>query len=188
MKKLILASNSPRRKELLEKAGYVFEVIPSEYDEKSFSSDPFLTAETFAVGKAKDVYSRLADKSGSVVLGSDTIIYSDGKILGKPSDRSGAEKMLRSLSGKIHSVITGYAIVSDGGTDSGYFVTEVTFNYLSDGVLKSYLDSGLWKGKSGSYGIQDGFPLVKFYVGSVNNVMGLPVELINDKIDKALEK
>ena len=187
MKRLILASNSPRRKELLEKEGYLFDVIPSEYDEKSFSDDPFLTAETFAIGKAKDVYCRLENKNDSVVLGSDTIIYSAGKILGKPSDRSGAEKMLRSLSGKTHSVITGYAIVSERGTDSGYFVTEVTFNDLSDSVLYGYLDSGLWKGKSGSYGIQDGFPLAKSYVGSVNNVMGLPIELIKEKINKALK-
>ena len=188
MKKLILASNSPRRKELLSKAGYIFSVIASEYDEKAISTDPYLTAETFALGKAKDVFGNLSDKKGTVVLGADTIIFSEGKILGKPASKDGAREMLLSLSGKSHEVITGYAVVSDGDIKSGYFITKVTFNELSEEVLTAYLDSMLWKGKSGSYGIQDGYPLVKSYVGSVNNVMGLPIDLISDLIDKSLSE
>ena len=113
--KLILASASPRRKEILEKEGYNFEIISSDYDEKSFTSNPFMTAKTFAFEKAKDVFNKLQDKD-AVVLGADTVVYLNGEILGKPIDRQDAKRILNNLSGNKHKVITGYAIISKNKT------------------------------------------------------------------------
>ncbi len=174
--KLILASNSPRRKELLEKSGLIFDIISSDYEELPFSSDPIITAKTFAEGKAKDVFNKLNNKQGVVVLGADTVVYCDGKILGKPKNESEARVMLNSLSKKTHEVATGYCAISQKACKVGVAVTKVTFNGLSNEIIDEYIKSGLYKGKAGSYGIQDGFPLVEKYEGSLSNVIGLPTE------------
>lgn len=184
--KLILASNSPRRKELLEKSGFLFDIISSDYEEQPFSNDPILTARTFAEGKAKDVFNKLSDKSEIVVLGADTVVYCDGKILGKPTDAEEARKTLKSLSGKTHEVATGYSIISAKNCASGVVVTKVTFNNLTEEVIEEYIKSGLYKGKAGSYGIQDGFPLVEKYEGSLSNVIGLPIEEVAPILKKLL--
>ena len=176
--KLILASNSPRRKELLKKHGFEFEVISSDFEEKVFSNDPIITAKTFAEGKAKEVFNTLENKSGVVVLGADTVVFSDGKILGKPQSEKEARAMLKSLSGKTHEVATGYALISGKGKEVGVVVTKVTFNNLTEEIIEGYIKSGLYKGKAGSYGIQDGFALVESYEGSLNNVIGLPTEAV----------
>ena len=185
--KLILASNSPRRKEILLSAGYEFSIISSDYQEKTFSLDPILTATTFALGKAKSVFSALSDKETSVVLGADTVVYSDGKILGKADCDENAVKMLKSLNAKTHTVITGYALIFAGGEIVGRTESKVTFNDLTDKQIEEYVKSGLYKGKAGSYGIQDPFPLVKCCDGSLNNVIGLPIEEIAPLIDKLLK-
>ncbi|MBE7082012.1 MAG: septum formation protein Maf [Clostridiales bacterium] len=181
---LILASASPRRKEILQKEGYNFQIISSDYDEKSFTSNPIITAKTFAFEKAKDVFNKLEDKN-AVVLGADTVVYLKGEILGKPIDRQDAKRILKNLSGNKHKVITGYAIISKDKTIIGYDKSTVIFNKLSDSQIESYLDSNLYIGKAGAYGIQDGeFNFVKKYKGSMNNIIGLPIE----KIKKALKK
>lgn len=185
---LILASNSPRRKELLKKAGFSFTVIPGSFEEKFFSDDPTLTARSFAEGKAKDVYGSLKEKEGKVVLGADTVVFHKGKILGKPADESEARNMLRSLSGDVHQVVTGYSAVCGGCETTGHVVTEVYFNKLSDDVIDDYIISGLYRGKAGSYGIQDGFPLVKKYRGSLTNVIGLPIEEVTQLLNNLLKK
>lgn len=176
--KIILASNSPRRKELLEKEGFTFDIISSDYEEQAFSLDPVLTATAFAENKAKDVFNRLENKNDVVVLGADTVVYHKGEILGKPKDEKDARAMLKSLSGNTHSVITGYYLISDKRALGGYVETLVTFNELSEKLIDDYIKSGLYKGKAGSYGIQDNFPLVKTYDGSLSNVIGLPTERI----------
>lgn len=183
--KLVLASNSPRRKELLEKAGFKFEIISSDYDETGFSDNPVLTAETFAVGKAQAVFS--AVKEGVAVIGADTVVFEGGEILGKPKSQEEAEKMLKRLSGRTHSVVTGYAVITSDKIISGSVTTEVTFNNLSDELIGEYIKSGLYKGKAGSYGIQDPFPLVKSYKGSLTNVIGLPIETIVPILEKIVK-
>ena len=181
--KLILASASPRRKEILQKEGYNFEIITSDYDEKSFTSNPYKTAKTFAFEKAKDVFDKLEDKN-AVVLGADTVVYLKGEILGKPIDRQDAKRILKNLSGNKHMVITGYAIISKQKIIIGYDKSIVIFNKLSESQIESYLDSNLYVGKAGAYGIQDGeFNFVKKHKGSMNNIIGLPIE----KIKKALK-
>ena len=175
--KLILASNSPRRKEILEKGGFDFEIINSDYDESAFSTNPVLTAETFAFGKAKSVFDKLPNQDGFVVLGADTVVY-NGLILGKGKSDDDAKTMLKTLSGKTHQVITGYALVYNGGQIISHVKTDVTFNNLSDQLINEYVASGLYKGKAGCYGIQDGYPLVKSYEGSLSNVIGLPEEAV----------
>ena len=104
--KLILASNSPRRKQLLEDAGYKFDIIVGDYEEKAFTFDPYITAKTFALGKARATFSMLNDKK-ALVLGADTVVYYNGKILGKAKTEEDALKTLSELSGKMHKVITG---------------------------------------------------------------------------------
>ncbi len=181
---LILASASPRRKEILQKEGFDFEVITSYYEEKNFTSNPIITAKTFAYEKAKDVFNKLEDKN-AVVLGADTVVYLNGEILGKPVDRQDAKRILQNLSGNKHKVITGYALISKDKTLVGYDKSTVIFNKLSESQIESYLDSNLYVGKAGAYGIQDGeFGFVKKYKGSMNNIIGLPIE----KIKKALKK
>ena len=175
--KLILASNSPRRKEILKDAGFEFIIKQSDYDETTFSDNPIETALTFALGKAKAVFNVLSDKS-NVVLGADTVVFYNGKILGKPKDEKEAVRMLKTLSNKTHLVVTGYAIITKDKTICDCCKTQVTFNDLSDELIDSYIKSGLYKGKAGSYGIQDNYPLVKRYEGSLSNVIGLPIEEI----------
>ena len=188
MKKLILASGSPRRKEILEKGGYQFEIITSD---KESSVKTGLTPARFAMrcalDKTEDVYSRAAKGTGAVTLGADTVVALDGEILGKPANREEAEKMLRALSGRIHTVITAYCLISDGMRECGEVETKVTFNELSDETVKAYLDSGLYKGKAGAYGIQDGFPLVRDYEGDYDNVMGLPLTAIDETVKEFLK-
>ena len=118
--KLILASNSPRRKEILEKFGYRFTVIKSDYEEKEDIFDPRLLVKTFAEKKAESVFSSLseAEKDEAVVLGADTVVVLNGKILGKPKDDRDAVNMLKSLSGRTHLVLTGYAVITGGKTFS----------------------------------------------------------------------
>lgn len=185
--KIILASNSPRRKELLSAEGFCFEVKVSDYEETAFSLDPVKTATTFSIGKAQSTFNSLSVKEDVVVLGSDTVVFLDGKILGKPKDEEEARQMLASLSGKTHSVVSGYALVHSGEIISGYDKTEVTFNVLTEDMIDEYIESGLYKGKAGGYGIQDGYNLVKSYEGSLNNVIGLPTEKITPVLKKLLK-
>ena len=185
---LILASNSPRRKELLENEGYEFDVIASSYKENKFTSDPILLAETFAKSKASSVFDSVSINDKIIVLGADTVVYHNGEILGKPSNEEQARKMLKDLSGKEHDVITAYCLKNAREEICGHVLTKVLFNDLTGNIIDEYINSGLYKGKAGAYGIQDGFPLVKSYVGSYNNVVGLPTEVVFPLLEKMLKK
>ncbi len=123
-----------------------------------------------------------------VVLGADTVVSIDGTLLGKPIDREDAERMLRTLSGIEHSVTTGYAVFTEGFSETGSVTTKVLFENLSEETINAYLDSGLWQGKAGAYGIQDGFPLVKSYDGDYDNVVGLPITEINKTLSLLLKQ
>ena len=186
---LILASNSPRRKEILTNAGFTFKVIPSDYEEQVFCSDPYKTATTFAFNKANSVFSALENKDEVVVLGSDTVVYFNGKILGKPQDELDAFKMLKSLSNNKHIVITGFAIITKNETVVDFDESEVYFSDLTDEQINAYVASGLYKGKAGAYGIQDkDFNLVKEYGESLTNIIGLPIEKVEKALNKILSK
>ena len=185
--KLVLASNSPRRKELLNKMGYQFEVKVSDYEEKVFSLDPIKIATTFALGKAKSVFNLLENKDDVLVLGADTIVYYNGEILGKPNGDIEAFNMLKKLSGKEHKVITGFCLINTDKIITDYDTSNVLFNTLTDQEIDAYIKSGLYKGKAGAYGIQDkGFNLVKSYFGSLNNVIGLPTEKLDEYLKTLL--
>lgn len=174
--KIILASNSPRRKELLAQAGLKFEIYPSSAEEREIFNGESVTdyAVSLATTKATSVY----DEKGGVVIGADTIVVLDGEILKKPKEKFDAINMLNRLSGKAHSVITGYAVIYNDKLYKGYDQTLVIFNELSSELINSYIESNLWKGKAGGYGIQDGYPLVKEISGNYDTVVGLPTNKI----------
>ena len=135
---IILASNSPRRKELLTREGVEFTVIPSSYEEvENFGLTPEKYVEFLAYNKAKSVF----DLHGGVVIGADTVVVLNGEILGKPKDEDDAKFMLKQLSASTHEVITGYSILSKDKTIKGYEITKVTFKKLTDKYLSSVLST-----------------------------------------------
>ena len=174
MKEFILASNSPRRKELLGNSGFEFTVAPSDCNEDTDSSlTPQQTVMELAERKALSV---LENRKNSVVLGCDTVVAFDGKILGKPRDRQDAFDMLMSLSGRKHIVSTGVCITDGERKVTFENTTEVEFFSLSEETVNSYLDTMEYSDKAGSYGIQGyGSVLVKEIKGDYFSVMGLPL-------------
>lgn len=182
--KLILASNSPRRKDILENHHYSFEVITANFIEANKNNNPEQTAKDNAFGKAKAVFESLTEekKLNSVVLGADTVVCINGVILNKPIDSVDAENMLNTLSAKTHSVITACALISKN--KSCVFAEEsfVTFNKLTNEQIRNYVKTGKPLDKAGAYGIQDGYGLVKSYNGSLYNVIGLPIEKLIIKL------
>ena len=179
----ILASASPRRKELL--AGLIsdFEIIPSRADETVAGEiSPRAFVEELAKRKALEVASR-PENAGKTVIGSDTVVAFEEKILGKPKDEADAFRMLKMLSGNRHAVYTGvcFACVEDGKTrmKTASDRTEVYFNELSDEWIRAYIAGGSPMDKAGAYGIQDG-GLVEKIAGSYTNVVGFPVELVKE--------
>ncbi len=174
MKRLVLASNSPRRRELLKNCGYAFEVIPSECDENI--TEKLTTQETVIELAKRKALAVLEDNRDAVVLGCDTVVAVDGEILGKPSDREEAFKMLTALSGKKHIVASGVCIADKDRCECFENTTEVEFYPLTAETVESYLDTGEYSDKAGAYGIQGyGSVLVKEIKGDYFSVMGLPV-------------
>jgi septum formation protein len=174
MEHLILASSSPRRKELLENIHLTFEVSSSDVDE-SFPDglSPDVVVKLLAERKAKAV---AANNPTAFVLGADTIVVLEGTVLGKPNDEAEAADMLRKLSGKTHEVYTGVAIVSPNDAISFYEKTTVTFWELTETEINMYVSSGEPLDKAGAYGIQQlGSFLVKEIQGDYFSVVGLPI-------------
>ena len=177
----ILASASPRRKELLKEIVPAFEIIPSAADEsiQGYSS-PKELVKLLAALKAEEV-ARREENYSKVVVGSDTVVAHKSIVLGKPQDEEDAKGMLKMLSGKKHHVYTGvcFTVVKDGVivyTHTAVEKTAVYFKNLSDEFIEEYVKSGSPMDKAGAYGIQDG-GLVRKIKGSYTNVVGLPVEL-----------
>ncbi|MGD8963372.1 MAG: Maf family protein [Desulfobacterales bacterium] len=174
--RLILASNSPRRRELLTQAGLRFSVIPSEVDERKVAgSDPDVLVRTLAESKAINIAQKHPD---SWVIGADTIVVIENQILGKPDSVVAARVMLKRLSGNIHQVFTGYCVCCKHKarlfTDA--VKTDVCFKSLSNAEIEWYIQTGEPFDKAGGYGIQGiGSVLVKSIKGSYTNVVGLPV-------------
>lgn len=173
-KKLILASASPRRQELMKDIGCPFECIPSNAKEnlkQSLSID--LAIEQIAYDKAKDVFMQHPQ---DVVIGCDTMVVLNGIALGKPKNEEDAKRMLQNLSGKTHQVITGVAILTENEKLLFHEVTNVTFYDLNENIINAYIKTGESMDKAGSYGIQGyGKILVKGIQGDYFNVVGLPV-------------
>ncbi len=177
--KIVLASASPRRRELLKLITDDFTVMPSDADEtlpKNISADK--AAEYLAVVKAKSIV-----KNDAVVIGCDTVVAADEKILGKPKNRTDCFEMLRLLSGRKHFVYTGVCILFNNEVFSFTEKTEVEFHELSDAEIEEYMNSGEPFDKAGGYGIQGkGSLFVKGICGDYFNVVGLPVSALNRKL------
>ena len=174
MKKIILASASPRRKELLTTAGVEFEVLVSDADETV--PDGTLPADAAMLTAEKKALA-VAEKCGyALVIGSDTIVVLDGRILGKPKDEADAKAMLRFLSGKEHKVITGVCLTDGVETKKFAQVSKVRFYDLTDEEIAAYVATKEPMDKAGSYGIQGkGCVLVESIEGDYFNIVGLPV-------------
>ena len=179
MRSLILASGSPRRREILQNAGFEFDVVPSEYvEDLTLDMPPLELAKHLSAGKAWDV---ARNHSDSVVLAADTFIAFDGRILGKPDTPEDAWEMLSMLSGMTHSVITGFTVIQYSNIVSRAVETRVTFRELSEGDIEGYIATGEPLDKAGAYAIQGiGEHLVQSIDGDYLNVVGLPLEEVTE--------
>jgi septum formation protein len=186
-KKIILASNSPRRMELLKNCNIIFDVVPHKFDEKSSKvKNPIKFAEFSAFNKAASI-SILPEFQDKFVLGVDTIVVFKNKILGKPENKNEAEKYIRMMSGKKNTVISGISLINkqDNISMINHCVSKVYFNKLHESFIKYYLDNNHWEGYAGGYAIQGIFSLViKKIIGSYTNIVGLPMEVLFDMLNK----
>lgn len=187
MMKIILASASPRRQELLKYIVPEFEVIPADIDETLPADIPAeKCAEYLACQKARHIAEKYPD---CIVIGSDTVVIIDGVILGKPADESDAERMLKMLSGKSHKVVTGVCIARGDASESFSCETRVKFYPLSDEEILEYISTGEPMDKAGAYGIQGyGSVLVEGIEGDFFNVMGLPAASLKRRLEKFTEE
>jgi septum formation protein len=175
--RLVLASGSPRRQELLREARYRFDVRPAEVDESDVPAG--LSPEEVASHLAEKKAAAAAELNpDAVVLAADTVVALDTQALGKPEDAGHARRMLAGLSGTIHRVITGVVVMrKSAGFRRGVLVTStVQMRTLSSAEIDAYVATGSWEGKAGGYGIQDKDPFVTRMTGSLTNIVGLPME------------
>ena len=183
---IILASKSPRRKELLENIGIKPLIIVSDADENIDESNPEELVKKLSHIKAQAVYDKIkADKTiglheDDYILGADTIVYANGNVLGKPKDKDDARAMIKTLSGSVHSVYTGFTLIdSEGNTVSKAVETKVYVYDMSDSEIEDYISTDEPYDKAGAYGIQGLFgKYVEKIEGDYNNVVGLPVSAI----------
>jgi septum formation protein len=187
MSRFILASDSPRRRQLLREAGYDFRIVSPPWPEPS-ADDVGHAAAQFAQAssyfKARSVASLVRS---SVILAADTVVTRGGRIFGKPTDRDHARDILLSLAGTTHEVITGVTVLEprSGRRVIAMDRTEVTMRPMSPRELEEYLDSGEWRDKAGAYGIQDiGDRFIERIQGSFSNVVGLPMELVAELLGR----
>ncbi|MDZ4288445.1 MAG: Maf family protein [Prosthecobacter sp.] len=181
---LVLASQSPRRIELLREAGYQFDILVPEVEEVH---DASFTPEDLTIENArrKAVEGALS-RPEALVIGADTLVYIDGEPLGKPRDLDEALVMMRRLSGRRHQVCTGVFMAWEGGSDGCgfYVITDVTFLPLTDAVIRAYHALVNPLDKAGAYGIQEaGEMILDHYDGSWTNVMGLPMERLVEELN-----
>ncbi len=182
--RLILASSSPRRRQLLAEGGYQFEVIPphesAECGVCSRETPPELVAR-LAWQKAGDVAHAIDQ---GIVIGCDTVAECCGQILGKPKNRDHAEQMLRLMRGREHHVYSGLCLWPRPGEEPHVkvAVTRLVMDEITDADLAAYLDTDAWEGKAGAFGYQDGLDWVHIVEGSESNVVGLPMELLAEML------
>jgi septum formation protein len=187
--KLILASQSPRRAELLAQAGYDFEVRPageSAEDGLRDGEGPAELVARLARQKAADVVRRIVEQrtDARLVLGCDTVAECGGQILGKPADEDDARRILKTLRGREHRVLTGVCLweVPGGEPLVRVAVTTLRMDPLDDRQIEEYLAGGQWEGKAGAFGYQDRLGWVRVVEGSESNVVGLPLELLAEML------
>jgi len=175
MERLVLASASPRRSQILSLLGIEFEVIPSAIEEHA-SGDPITTARRLSYEKALDVWRRNRD---SLVLGADTLVFIGKEVIGKPKDKAEAFKILSFLSGKWHRVVTAVSFVSKGFRRTIHDVARVKFRKLSKEEIDFYISTGEPMDKAGAYGVQGfGAVVVERIEGNFYTVMGLPIHRV----------
>lgn len=189
MSEIILASASPRRKELLKNMGLGFEVVVSDADESAVPSDvpPYIYVQELALIKAAAAAKKVLSRKNALIISADTIVVNEGRILGKPADTEEAFSMLKGLSGKTHSVYTGYCVMSieNAYTVCGRERTDVEFKELTDEKIRGYISTGEPMDKAGAYGIQGkGSMLIKGIKGDYFNVVGLPVSALADTLEQ----
>jgi len=184
--KLILASSSPRRKEILEKNGYVFEIISKDTDETmNLSQPPEVNVKKIALKKCEAVS---IDYPEDIVISCDTIVVLGNEIFGKPKSREDALNMLTRLSGVTHEVLSGVCIKCGKTTSNFVDRCEVRFRNLTNEEIENYVDSGEPFGKAGAYAIQGaGSKLVDYYDGDINTIIGLPILKVRPLIDSLLK-
>ena len=181
---IILASNSPRRKELMKE--YItpsFLILPSDIDESVYyDNDPIIMSQNTAKAKGDYIYKSHKD---DLVISADTIVVINKEILGKPKDINDAINMLKKLKGKTHEVITSYYIINKEKSILRSVISKVIFKNVNDNVLKEYIRLFPPLDKAGSYGIQDSYfhdNVLKGYEGSLTNIIGLPIEKITEDL------
>ncbi len=182
--KFILASKSPRRKEILEMLGLDFEIVTADTDESSTERDPHKLVELLSLRKGLAVRDRLLaegrDLSDTVIVSSDTVVAIDGEILGKPQDADDASRMLRMLSGRSHEVVSGVALIGEGRIGASHEVTEVEFDEWDDETIEKYISVARPYDKAGAYAIQGLASVwIKGIRGCYFNVVGLPIHRLD---------
>ncbi len=186
---MVLASGSPRRKEILEQAGYTFEIQVSHKEEKYHSTEPDEVVKELALLKAEDIAEQ-NEKKNLIVIGADTVVANHGNILGKPKNDEDAFSMIQGIQGENHSVYTGIAILSFDEEGKKRIVndaveTKVFVDAMTEKEIRAYLATGEHRDKAGSYAIQGKFaPYIEKIEGDYYNVVGLPISYIR----KALKK
>ncbi len=179
--RIVLASGSPRRQELLKRIVDDFDIKVSSFDEEAviFNGEIEKYVCELAEGKARNILNS-CDKE-SIVIGCDTLVYLNGKILGKPRDKKHAFEMLRSLSGNVHQVYSGIVLINNKSDKliTKSVCTEVKFMELTDEMIQNYIESGQCNGKAGAYGIQDDAAIfVEAIKGCYYNVVGFPLNTV----------
>lgn len=196
MEKIVLASSSPRRRELMAQAGFAFEVLVSEADETIETETPVEMVEVLSERKAAAVAEEIKRQGFAeesiLLVGADTMVAIDGKKLGKPKDEKGAEEMLEELSGRTHQVYTGVTLIRLKKAENGsilqesrtfYEGTDVSFYPLTKEEIRSYIATGEPMDKAGAYGIQGKAAVfVKEIKGDYNNVVGLPIARLYQEV------
>ena len=192
MKKIILASGSPRRSEILEKLGLQFEVLVSNADERKIDKstvEPSLYVQELALLKAVSAAEQLKNKN-ALIISADTIVYSDGEILGKPKNDEDAKHMLSMLSGKCHSVFSGICVMDAKSLKSvcAKEETKVFFSEITPEKIEDYVKTGEPHDKAGSYAVQGiGALFIEKIEGDFFNVIGLPVKKLSEIMEKEFE-
>lgn len=183
--KIILASASPRRRELLGQIGLDFQMLVSEVEEKVTTDVPYLVVEQLSAKKAEAVAKKPEAEESALVIGADTIVACDGQILGKPKDKQEAVYMLQKLQGRSHQVYTGVTLIYQGEVRTFHEATEVEFYPMTDAEITAYVETSDPLDKAGAYGIQ-GYcaRYIKGIVGDYNNVVGLPVGRLYQEIKR----
>jgi septum formation protein len=183
--RVILASKSPRRKEILENLGVKFEVVVADADESSDITDPELLVQALAKKKGRAVLEKLEDPSDCLLIACDTLVYAEGEFLGKPRDREDARRMMRLLSGRSHAVVSGLYLFYGGKEVGAAAVTRVTFAELTEEEIEDYVNTAEPYDKAGGYAVQGrACVFVSGLEGDYFNVVGLPVNLLYRTLKK----